>query len=241
MSFLSVLWAIAFGICPQRPSHTLFFDGQPMPIEARMAGMFAGFLIGILYFIVIGRARAWRMPGNAMTILLVSFIMLLGTDGLNALLYDLRLPHLYPPNLPLRLGTGLLTGFAFAAFILPAFNSTLWRTGQNISPVTGVWDLLGGLTAEAVYFLAALSGWSAAFYPVSILAVLPVPLLLGATGAIVAAMVLRRANRAEKVADALPVILMGLALAVAALSLMGGARYLIFGPGPLELPIRFVQ
>jgi hypothetical protein len=25
------------------------------------------------------------------------------------------------------------------------------------------------------------------------------------------------------------------------LGLMGGARYLIFGPGPLELPIRFVQ
>ena len=46
MTFMSLLWAIAFGICPQRPSHSLFLGGQQMPIEARMAGMFAGFIIG---------------------------------------------------------------------------------------------------------------------------------------------------------------------------------------------------
>ena len=50
MNLMSVLWAIAFGICPQRPSQSLFLGGQQMPIEARMAGMFGGFLIGAAYF-----------------------------------------------------------------------------------------------------------------------------------------------------------------------------------------------
>jgi uncharacterized membrane protein len=40
MTLVSVLWAIAFDICPQRPSHSLFLGGQQMPIEARMAGIF---------------------------------------------------------------------------------------------------------------------------------------------------------------------------------------------------------
>lgn len=241
MSLMSILWALAFGICPQRPSHTLFFDGQPMPIEARMAGMFAGFLIGILYFIAIGRGRAWQMPGKALTITLISFIALLGADGLNAVFYDLRLPYLYPPNLGLRLGTGLLTGLAFAAFMLPAFNSTIWRTGQNISPVTNVWDLLGGLAVEAVYFLVALSGWAPALYPLSILAVLPVPLLIGMTGAILAAVIARRANHAEGWVVAAPVIGTGFVIAFIALGLMSGVRYLVFGIGPLELPLAPIQ
>lgn len=241
MSWISPLWALAFGICPQRPSHSLFFDGQQMPIEARMAGMFAGFLIGVLYFVAIGRGRAWLMPNKAMTITLMSFIVLLGADGVNAFLFDLQLPHLYTPNLPMRLGTGLLTGLAFAAFMLPAFNSTIWRTGQNLSPIKGGWDLLGGLALEFVYFSVALTGWRAAFYPLSIIAVLPVPILLGATGAILTAVISGRANRAQRWVEAAPFIGAGIVLAIVALGLMGGVRYLAFGTGPLEMPMRPIQ
>ncbi|MGH2521593.1 MAG: DUF2085 domain-containing protein, partial [Anaerolineales bacterium] len=124
---MTFLWAIAFGICPQRPSHSLFFGGQPMPIEARMGGMFGGFLIGAAYFIAIGRGRAWRFPGRVVTTTLAGFIALMGVDGLNAFLFDLHLPHLYAPWLPLRLATGLLAGLAFAGFMVPAFNATVWH------------------------------------------------------------------------------------------------------------------
>ena len=103
-----------------------------MPIEARMAGMFGGFLIGIAYFIIIGRGRAWRMPDTTLALILIGFIALLGMDGVNAMFYDLRLPHLYLPNLYFRLGTGLLTGLALAGFMLPAFNSTLRQTGVDV-------------------------------------------------------------------------------------------------------------
>ena len=61
---MSILWAIAFGICPQRPGHSLFLGGQQMPIEARMAGMFGGFVLAAAYGWAAGRGRALRLPGR---------------------------------------------------------------------------------------------------------------------------------------------------------------------------------
>jgi uncharacterized membrane protein len=81
MTFMNLLWAIAFGICPQRPSHSLFFAGQQMPIEARMAGIFGGFVLTTLIIIGQGRGRAWNTPGRVATLVLLGFIALLGLDG----------------------------------------------------------------------------------------------------------------------------------------------------------------
>src|SRR5258708_6588162 len=117
MTLIALLCAIAFSICPHRPSHSLFLGGEQMPIEARMAGMFAGFLVGAAYISARGRGRAMRLPGRGMTLLLLGFGALLGADGLNALFFDLGLPHLYTPYNPIRLATGLLTGIAMAAFL----------------------------------------------------------------------------------------------------------------------------
>jgi uncharacterized membrane protein len=237
MTLLSVLWAIAYGICPQRLSHSLFLGGQQMPIEARMAGIFGGYVIGAAYFWALGRERAMRLPGRAMTITLIGFIALMGMDGINALLFDLRLPHLYAPNLLLRLGTGLLTGLAFAGFVVPAFNSTVWASGPDLSPLSHVRHLFGGLLLEALYFGVAISGASIFLYPVSLMAILGVPILLGMIGSIVIAILSRRENCATRAADLIPLVLGGLALAVIMLGIMSGLRYLLFGPGPLELPL----
>lgn len=237
MTFLSLLRAIAFGICPQRPSHSLFFGSQPMPIEARMAGMFGGFLIGATYFVAIGRGRALRFPGRAMTLLLIGFIALMGADGVNALFFDLRLPHLYTPNLALRLGTGLFTGLAFAGFMVPAFNSTVWASGLDMSPLVSVRDLLGGLVLEAVYFGVALSRADSLFYPVSLIAVGGMPVLIGMIGSLLIAILTRQANHANRWSDLIPLALSGLVVTVLWLGVMSAVRYALFGAGPLELPL----
>src|SRR5712692_1638021 len=43
-SLLEKLQALAAGVCAQRPSHSYFFDSAQLPLEARMGGIFAGFL-----------------------------------------------------------------------------------------------------------------------------------------------------------------------------------------------------
>ena len=234
---MAVLWAIAFAICPQRPGHSLFLGGQQMPIEARMAGMFAGFVMAGVYGWIAGRGRAMRLPGRAITLTLIGFIALMGVDGVNAFLFDLRLPHLYAPNLLLRLGTGLLTGLAFAGLVIPAFNSTVWASGPDISLLESARDVLGALVFEGVYFGLAVSGFSLLLYPVSLVAVLGFPILVVMIVSMVIAPILRRENRAVRPADLLPLMLGSLLVAVMMLGLMSGVRYLLFGPGPLQMPM----
>jgi uncharacterized membrane protein len=237
MTLMSLLWAIAFGICPQRPSHSLFLGGQQMPIEARMAGMFGGFVVAAAYGWATGRGRAMRLPGRTIMLTLIGFIALMGVDGVNAFLFDLRLPHLYAPNILLRLGTGLLTGVAFAGLVVPAFNSTVWASGPDISLLEQPRHVLGALLFEAVYFGIAISGAGLFLYPVSLLAVLGVPILIGMIGTIVLAVVLRRENRAVRPADVIPLLLGGLAVAAIMLGVMSIARLGLFGLGPLEMPL----
>ena len=238
MTLMSLLWAIAFGICPQRPSHSLFLGGQQMPIEARMAGMFAGFLIGAAYIAARGRGRALRLPGWGMTLLLLGFGALLGADGLNAFFFDLGLPHLYIPYNPIRLATGLLTGLAMADFLVPTFNSKIWQSGLDVNPLNGLSDVSGAVALEAVYLVAALSGSSLLSYPVSLLAVLGVPAVMGLIGALVMAAATGRTNRATRLSQLLPRVVGGLLVAAVFLIVTSGLRFALFGGGPMDFPMR---
>ncbi|MGH2522977.1 MAG: hypothetical protein ACRDH2_10790, partial [Anaerolineales bacterium] len=91
---------------------------------------------------------------------------------------------------------------------------------------------------EAVYFVTALSGAKVLLIPVSLIAVLGVPILMGMIGSIVIAMLMGRANRATRLADLIPLALGGLVITVLMLGMMSGVRYALFGSGPLELPVR---
>jgi uncharacterized membrane protein len=238
MPLLTLLWAIAFGICPQRPSHSLFFGGTQMPIEARMGGIFAGFVLTAMTLGAMGRWRAWQTPSRGWTLVLVGLVLLMGLDGGNAFLFDLGQPHLYTPALPLRLATGLLAGLATAAFVVPAFNSTIWDTGPWITPLAHPAHFLAVLAPVGLYLAGGLSGWPALLYPLSIVAVLGVPILLGALGTVLFASFTGRANRATNWRTALPVMLGGLLLAGLLLGVFSVIRLALFGPGPMDLLAR---
>ena len=237
MILTALLWAIAFGICPQRSGHSLFLGGQQMPIEARMAGMFAGFMIGAAYFAANRRLRAWRLPSGMTAVILISFVALMGADGLNAFLFDLHLPHLYTPDLSIRLATGLLTGLTMASFVLPAFASTVWQSGVDVSPIANGRQLFVAILFEAVYFAAARSGQGLLYYPVSILAVLGVPALIGVIVMMIGAPLLKRTNQATRWSELAPLAVSSLLIAFMLLGAVSVVRYGLFGPGPLNMPM----
>ena len=237
MILTAILWAIAFGICPQRPGHSLYLGSQQMPIEARMAGMFAGFLIGLAYFAANRRLRAWRTPSGITAVILVGFVALMGADGLNAFLFDLRLPHLYSPDLSLRLATGLLTGLTMASFVWPAFSSTVWQAGVDVSPIANSRQLFIALVIEAAYFAAARSGLGLLYYPVSILAVIGVPVLITVIVMMIGAPLLRRTNEATHWRELAPLAVSSLLVAILFLGAVSVVRYGLFGPGPINMPM----
>jgi hypothetical protein len=121
---------------------------------------------------------------------------------------------------------------------VPAFNSTVWQTGQEAAPLDRLTHWPAALIVVGIYLAAGLSGWPPLLYPLSFLAVIGVPALLGAIGTVVFTSLTRRVNRAANWRGALPLMLGGLLLAVLMLAAFSAVRYGLFGAGPLEMPMR---
>ncbi len=158
------------GLGAQRPAHSLVVAGRPLPMEARMLGIYAGFTVAVAVAWIGGGSRRVRLPQGWIAALLALGIGLMIADGFNAWIYGRGGPALYPPQTGLRLATGLLCGLAVAGAIAPVINFALWRdrdprplfaTGAELARaaialgVTGVlfWAGLGGATFLSVLTL----------------------------------------------------------------------------------------
>ncbi len=227
------LWGIAYGICPQRPGHSLFFGNIQMPIEAREGGIFVGFLLGILFLIALGRGNAWKLPPLLIQVVLIGLIVLMGLDGLNAFAFDLSLRTPYAPALPIRSGTGLLTGLGIAVLLLPIFNQTIWKQSNPIASLSKWRDLAAALLLLAIIGAAGLSGWKPLLYPISIAAILGQVILMVSLGTMMAAILLRREGQVSNLTELAPLILVGLVAVVILLGATSAVRYALFGPGPI--------
>jgi uncharacterized membrane protein len=228
------LWAIAYGICPQRPGHSLFFGDVQMPIEAREGGMFAGFLLGLIYLAILGHGSARKLPPGRILALLIGFVVLMGLDGLNAVAFDLYLPTPYVPNLFMRLGTGLLTGLAFAGILVPIFNQSIWQQKSKPIPSLSNWrHIAPALLLLAIFWAAGLSGWKPFLYPISIVAIFGQVALMVGLGTMTASILLRRGGQVSNFTELVPLILLGLIAVAAMLGVMSVVRYALFGPGSI--------
>lgn len=232
-SLYDKLWGVAYGICPQRPEHSLFFGNVQMPIEAREGGMFAGFLIGFIYLAALGRGKARKLPPPKILALLFSFIVLMGMDGLNAVAYDLYLPTPYVPNLFMRSGTGLLTGLALAGIMVPIFNQSTWQESKSVASVSNWREILLALLLIAIFWMAGLSGWKPLLYPISIAAIFGLVTLMVSLGTMMASLLLHRERQVSKFTELAPLLLIGLVAVVIMLGSTSAVRYIAFGPGSM--------
>jgi uncharacterized membrane protein len=227
------LWGIAYGICPQRPEHSLFFGNVQMPIEAREGGMFAGFLLGSIYLVILGRGTARKLPSKGILVLLIGFVVLMGLDGLNAVAYDLYLPTPYVPNLFMRSGTDLLTGLALAVIMLPIFNESTWQQSKPIASLSSWRSMAPVLLLLALFWAAGLSGWEPLLYPISIIAIFGQVILMVSVGAMVALILLRREGKVSNFTELAPMILIGLIIVAIMLGATSAVRFGLFGPGSI--------
>jgi uncharacterized membrane protein len=141
----SKLFLLLSGVCAQRPGHSFFVDGAPLPLEARMLGIFGGLAVAVAAAWLAGGWRRSGLPHGLGAISVVVGIGALGLDGVNALFYDSGMPHVYVPTNELRLATGLMCGIALAALIAPVVSWAFWRR-RDPSPLFASWGDLGRTT-----------------------------------------------------------------------------------------------
>jgi uncharacterized membrane protein len=213
-TFLERLRALDGGICAQAGSHSFFPAGQQLPLCARNTGIYLGFASATTVLLASRRLRADSFPSAPIMLVLGGAVALMGVDGVNSLLLDLRLPHLYQPHNLLRLATGLGTGVAMAAFLIPVANGLLWREESEQSSFGRFGQLAVMAPVLLLAFLAVGSQSDFLLYPIAILSSAGLALALTLINLVVMLGITNRIGRFETWRQVLPLFTLALALAV---------------------------
>jgi hypothetical protein len=201
-----------------------------LPLEARDFGMYGGFLATWGYIVATGRGRAKNMPPWYLLFTMIIFVAIMGFDGINAFLYDLKfVPHLYTPMLELRLATGLLCGVAFGGIMVPVVNMTLWKE-DDLRPVIENWkELFIILGLMVILYILNFSGWGLLFWPLAIVTSGSTVILIALINMVFVISLARKECTAVTLRDALNPFAVGVALSIIELGGLSLLRYLVLG------------
>lgn len=214
------LRALDGGICAQLPTHMFYPGGVALPLCARNTGIYLGFSIGAIALFSRGMGRTVQPPRGWMALLLLGFIALMAVDGFNSLFVDLHLPHLYQPNNYLRLTTGLLTGTAMAAFLLPIANGVLWRNPDHRAAYASPRFLLPLVPVLLLAFGLVASQWGWLLYPIAILSSAGVVLALSLINLTFVLALTGYVERCRRFLQATPLLAIALTLATSELMVL---------------------
>jgi uncharacterized membrane protein len=224
---METLRALLNGVSAQRPSHSVFLGGQQLPLEARMGGIFLGFLCALVLLVVLGRLRASQPPGGLLAGACWLLIALTGLDGLNAFLFDGNLPHLYAPNIALRLFTGLGAGLGVGLMAIPVVSSVVWSHKDGTDDEASIEDaieLLAGLALAALIGGLMLVGVAALLWPIALAMLVGVLVAFGVANLYLLVLATRQQHQAETLADVRGGLLGSLGLALLELAGLSALR-----------------
>ena len=198
---METLRALLYGVSAQRPSHSVFVGDQQLPLEARMGGIFLGFLCALILITVLGRLRASDPPAGLSGLACWFLIALTGLDGLNAFLFDGNLPHLYSPSGAARLFTGLGAGLGLGLIAIPVVASVVWKQPSEEASIEDPIELLAGLALIGLVGGLMLLGVGVLLWPIALAMLGAVLIAFGVANLYVIVLASGQARRARELGD----------------------------------------
>lgn len=124
---------VGYAVCHRITERSFVVNQIQLPMCARDTGMFGVSLLTIVSYIFISPKRYTKLPTLFFAMLLCLGALTWVIDGFNSyfLLATGRINWYMPQNW-LRLLTGALMGSAIGAFVVPVFNTTVWRPELTI-------------------------------------------------------------------------------------------------------------
>ncbi len=208
------LRALDGGICAQAAQHSFFIDGQQLPLCSRNTGIYLGFAATFFTLLALGRLRASRFPGKWAFVVLALAVLFMAEDGFNSFFLDLGLPHLYQPFNTLRLITGLGTGVAMCAVIVPVANTLIWREETTVASFRNLRQLAVMLPVLLIAFLAVVTTAPILLYPIAILSSFGLVMALSLVNIVFLLGLTNRVGRFETLRQFFPLFSVALLLAV---------------------------
>lgn len=203
------------GICAQIPSHTMVIANQMLPLCSRNTGIYMGFASTFLFLLATGRLRSALLPGKWVALVFAVAVLFMAEDGFNSLFLDLRLPHLYQPHNIIRLFSGLGTGAAMAAFIIPVANTLIWRDEDERASFASLRALAPlGAVLLLVFLAVGVMGAPVFLYPIAILSSAGVVVALSLVNVVFALGITNRSGRFATWRQFFPVYSIALVFAI---------------------------
>jgi uncharacterized membrane protein len=218
---------LLYGVSAQRPSHSVFLGGEQLPLEARMGGIFLGFLCAVALVIVLGRLPASRPPGGALGLACWTLVALTGLDGLNAFFFDGGLAHLYAPNTALRLLTGLGAGLGLALMSIPVVAGVVWSHPTDEAAVEDPVELLAGLAVAGLVGALLLAGVGVLLWPFALAMLAGVIVAFGVANLYLIVLATGRLRQATALAGLAGLLIGSLGLTLLELGALSGLRSLL--------------
>jgi uncharacterized membrane protein len=219
--------AALHGLCAQIPSHTFVMGNRPLPFDARMTGIYGGFLVSFVWLMIHpGGLRRAALPPVGIGAILAMFVGIMGLDGTNSLLLDLGLPYLYTPDNVFRILTGALTGVSLAVMVGYLFAVTLWANADYHRPVIGsVREIMTmvGLTVPPV--IGVLSGASWLYEPVTIMLLASAVIVVSSLTLILLLLATKRDCRYTQFVEAEGTATVAVIIGVMVMAVIAGSRF----------------
>ena len=224
------MFAVVHGVCAQ--VHNVALAGMQLPLCARNTGIYSSFLVSTLFLLAIGRARAAKLPPWPILITLLAFVAIMGVDGINSMLVDMFLPHLYTPRNDLRTLTGMGMGVAMAVLLFLILNISLRSNPNTEQRVIGTWLELGGALLLNLLVLAAMYGnVGLMFWPIAISAWLGIIGVLYAVNVLLAALFMGYEGKVARVAQLAKPATVALLFTLVELGGLAAMRFWLEGQG----------
>lgn len=235
LGFLAAPWSLEHkthmalhGLCAQRPSHSYWVGDTRLPLDARMMGIYGGFLAAAIVLVATGGYRRSRGVSAVWAVGLAALVGAMAVDGLNSLLLDMRLWHPYEPSNTLRVVTGAGTGLALAIALAHLSAITLWRTTDRSRFVVASRRelvVLAVAPAPSLLLVTSAPGWL--FGPIAILLILAALAVL-ASLAMICIVLLRRLDYAFTSPGQLQAVMVqALLVGVAAMASLSAGRMVV--------------
>jgi uncharacterized membrane protein len=242
--FVALPWSIEHkahlalhGLCAQRPSHTYTFDGRLLPFDARMEGIYSGFLITTIV-LFLGGAHRWCRPPSLSRLAVIAILGgVMALDGFNSFLKDLALPYLYEPKNWLRLITGMTSGIVLGFALCFLVASSVWKIVDTrrqtlehlrvLLLIALLWTPIG---------LAIMSRWGPLYVPLTLMFVFAAALALTMLSLVVLVILPKRDFTFAGVGNLGGYGLAAIALAVVLMGLLAAGRTMLersVGASPL--------
>jgi uncharacterized membrane protein len=221
--------AALHGLCAQQPTHSFWFGDSRLPFDARMTGIYGGFLIVGIYLLARGRLYRSGAPPASLLIILAGFVAIMGVDGVNSTLNDFGLPYVYEPSNHLRFVTGAMTGTALAVFIWMLAGGVLWSPAvSSPRPVMSGWKELVPIAVLIAMFWALLQiNAPILFAPLAVALVVAAVIVLASVSLVAIRLAGGRFQQATHPVDLTRSAVVALLVAYTIMSTISGARFFL--------------